>query len=67
MTQSDEILVAAFAQLSSLEDLDLDGEPSDRNNAEFKIEDDSAHRGFDQHELNDLVLDLGRSKRFKNF
>ena len=52
-----------FVQLLSLENLDYDEELSGSNDADFEIEDDSVRKGFNQHEINDLVLDLGLSKK----
>ncbi|GBM30355.1 hypothetical protein AVEN_21474-1 [Araneus ventricosus] len=36
---------------------------SDPNDEDFEIEDDSVRKGFEQHELNDFVRDLGLSKK----
>ena len=63
MRHSAEIPVSVFEQLPYLEDLSDDEERSDSNDADFKIHEDSVHRGFGQHEMNDLARDLGPSKK----
>ena len=49
MPYSAEIPVLVFKQLPYLEDLSDGEERSDSNDADFKIHEDSVHRGFDQH------------------
>ena len=57
-----EIPVPVLTRLLSLVDLDPDEELDDCQYADFEIEDDSACKGFDQNELNDLAWYLGLSK-----
>ena len=67
MPHSAEIPVPVFKQLPPLEDLSDVEERSDSNDADFDIHRNPVHRGFHQHKLNDLVRDLGLSKKsFRN-
>lgn len=47
VSHSAEIPVPVFAQLTFLCGLDPDEEITDRHDADFEIEDDSARKGFD--------------------
>ncbi|XP_050339496.1 sodium- and chloride-dependent GABA transporter 1-like [Bactrocera neohumeralis] len=60
-----EIPVPVFEELplSELQESVCDDDSSDSNDEDFEIEDDSARKGFDQNELNDLARDLGLSKK----
>ncbi|XP_039967827.1 sodium- and chloride-dependent GABA transporter 1-like [Bactrocera tryoni] len=62
---SAEIPVPVFEELplSELQESVCDDDSSDSNDEDFEIEDDSARKGFDQNELNDLARDLGLSKK----
>ena len=55
--------VPVFEQLPPLEYLSDVEERSNSNDTDFEIHEDSVRRGFDYHELNDLVCDLGLSKK----
>lgn len=65
MPHSAEIPVPVFQELPSLEiqeDASVE-DRSDRSDEDFKGDDDTVRKGFNQHELNDLVRDLGLSKK----
>ena len=51
------------ASFLSVEDLNHNKEPNDHDDVDFKNKDDSNHKGFDLHELNNLTQDLGLSKK----
>lgn len=62
---SAEIPVPVFNEFHSLEEGEYvyGADESDSNDEDFEIEDDSVRKGFEQQELNDLVRDLGLSKK----
>lgn len=52
MTVSKEFLSLEIKEYEFGED------QNDSNDEDFEIEDDSIHKGFEQHELNDLAWDM---------
>lgn len=62
---SAEIPVPVFQALPSLEIQEYDSteDRSDSDDEDFEVDNDSVRKGFNQHELNDLVRDLGLSKK----
>ncbi|XP_047111954.1 uncharacterized protein LOC124788720 [Schistocerca piceifrons] len=67
--QQAEIPVPVFQELPSLEiQEDASGEDrSDRSDEDIEGDGDSIRKGFNQHELNDFVLDLGLSKKIRTY
>ncbi|KAK9881157.1 hypothetical protein WA026_014507 [Henosepilachna vigintioctopunctata] len=57
--------VSVFQELTCLEiqEDELSDDRSDHSDKDFEVEDDSVRRGFNQNELNNLVRDLGLSKK----
>lgn len=62
---SAQIPVPVFQELPSLEiqEYESSEDRRDSTDEEFKVSNDSVRKGFNQHELNDLVRDLGLSKK----
>lgn len=63
MPYSVEISVPILSKFLSFEEQTYDDEVSNTNDEDLELENDSVRKGFNQHDLIDLVLDI--QKYFK--